>query len=126
MSAPDPKVSKLDVSIKDNVATMIEEAQKQYHCIVSVNQTMRTPEQAQTFHILHMFLHNYFPRLRPRFAAKDGRTISWLHLKDPTVKWKLIDDLKSQFLRTELGGPAKLSDGLTQAKKWTAEPDKAA
>jgi hypothetical protein len=126
MPALDPKVLKLDPSIKDHVATMIEEAENQYHCVVSVNQTQRTPEQAQTFHVLHMFLHNYFPRLRPKYLGKDGRTISWLHLKDPTITWKLIDGMKSQFLRAELGGPAKLSDGLTKTKKWTTEPDKAA
>ena len=126
MSTPDPQVSKLDVSIKYDVARMIAEAEKQYHCVVSVNQTRRTPEQAQTFPVLHMVLHNYFPRLRPMFVAKDGRTISWQHLKDPTIKWKLIDNLKSQFLRTELDGAAKLSDGRTKARKWTAEPDKAA
>lgn len=126
MAKTDPRVLLLDVSICDNVAKMIADAQTQYHCTIRVNQTQRMPQQAQTFHVLHMFLHNYFPHLRPKYVAPDGRTISWDHLKDPNVKWALIDHLKSEFLRTWDGQPAALTDDGGKGKKWVVEPDKTA
>jgi hypothetical protein len=105
---------------------MIEDANTLYRCLIRVNQTQRTPEQAQSFHVLHMFLHNYFPHLKPRVVAEDGRTISWDHLKDPNIKWVLIDDLKLQFLRTPEGRPVALTADPGGGKRWVVEPDKSA
>ncbi len=122
----DPLVNQLDPSIKDNVAKMIDDAEEQYDVTVRVNQTQRTKEQAQTFHVLHMFLRNRFKNLRPKVVADDGRTISWAHLSDADVKWALIDDLKAEFLLTADGRPATLRVGAAGGKKWVVDPDKAA
>jgi hypothetical protein len=119
-------LQQLDSSIRDHVAQMIDAASTQYHCVIRVNQTQRTPEQAQTFHILHMYLHNFFPHLRPRFLALDKRTISWDHLSDPGVQWVLIDNQKSQFLKTAQGSAAQLTTDPGGKKKWLVEPDKTA
>ena len=73
-----------------------------------------------------MYLHNYFPHLRPKFLSADGRTISWDHLKTPNINWVLIDDLKSAFLLTAAGLPAVLTNNGSGGKKWVVEPDKVA
>jgi hypothetical protein len=122
----DPLVAQLDPSIQTNVANMIDGAKTRYQVIIRVNQTQRTPQQAQAFHVLHMYLHNYFPHLRPKTTASDGRTISWDHLNLPTITWLLIDDIKSQFLRTADGRPAMLEADGFGGKKWSVQPDKSA
>jgi hypothetical protein len=119
--ATDPLVAQLAASIRQHVADMIDAAFKQYHLQLHLNQTKRDAAQAQTFHVLHMFLHNYFKNQRPRHLAKDGRTIAWEHLSDARVKWALIDHLKTQFIRTANDQPAMLNmsrDG------WMVQPDK--
>jgi hypothetical protein len=67
-----------------------------------------------------MFLHNYFHSRRPVHCVAGGKTISWEHLSDPTVKWEMIDELKSTFLRTHAGGPALPMAGSSQ---WLAPPN---
>ena len=69
MAAIDPRVLQLDPSIRDNVANMIAGAHTRYHRHIRVNQTQRTPRRARSFHVLHMYLHNYFPHLRPKFLS---------------------------------------------------------
>jgi hypothetical protein len=126
MAHIDPLVAQLDPSIKANVANMIDGASTRYHVHIRPNQTKRPPWQAQTFHVLHMYLHNYFPHLRPRVVAADGRTIRWDHFKDPTIRWLLIDDIKSQFLRGADGRPATLVADIRGGKKWAIEPEESA
>jgi len=126
MAQIDTQVLQLDPSIRDNVAKMIEEANTRYRVLVRVNQTQRTREQAQSFHVLHMYLYNYFPHLKPKIVAADGRTISWDHMKDPNIKWVLIDDRKSDFLRTKDGNPGRLVVSGSGAKTWVVEPEQSA
>jgi len=102
------------------VDRMLRDAADRYKAHVGINQSNRSASQAQEFHICHMFLHNYFRSRRPEHCVAGGRTISWAHLSDPMVKWKLIDAFKSKFLRTRAGGPALLKAGSSQ---WVTPPD---
>ena len=103
------------------VIPMMHDAASQYSAHVEINQSNRTAEQAQQFHVCHMFLYNYYKHLLPKY--RDRRTISWAHISDPVVRWALIDEGKSAFLRTKNGGPARLKAGLP---KWEEAPDEAA
>jgi hypothetical protein len=105
---------------------MLDDAKSKYGCIMHINQTKRTKEQAQSFHILHMYLYNFFPNRKPKVVAPDGRTIRWEHMIDPNIKWVLIDDLKYEFLRTAKGAAATLQVDGKGVKSWTEQPDKAA
>jgi hypothetical protein len=92
-------------SVEQRVTRLIAHANSKYKCKLKLNQSDRNPEQAQQFHICHMFLHNMFKNLRPKNLAADKRTISWAHLSDPKIKWVLIKD-RSEFLRTAADTPA--------------------
>src|SRR6266705_2739504 len=83
-------VTHAHLSVKQRVDQMILRARQQFACSLSINQSNRSAEQAQQFHICHMFLHNFFNHLKPKYLAADGRTIDWLHLSDPTVNWALM------------------------------------
>src|SRR5262249_21584621 len=85
----------------------------------------RTRERQQTFHVLHMFLYNHFPKRKglPMFCRDDGKTIDWAHFSDPTIEWALIDKSKFDFLRTRDGRPASLIRDGTGKLKWLVEPD---
>jgi hypothetical protein len=126
MAADDPLISQLDPSIRDHVAKMMEDAKSKYKCVMRINQTKRTREQAQTFHVLHMYLYNYFPNRKPKFVAADGRTILWDHLADPGISWELIDDSKGAFLRTAKGTAATLQVDDQGKKRWVEPPEQAA
>jgi hypothetical protein len=119
---PDPTLVKL--TVEERVRVMARAANDRYKCTVTINQSNRSPEQAQQFHVCHMFLHNMFKKLRPKHIAKDGRTIDWDHLSKPEIAWALITN-RGQFLRTKSGDPAALDAGGTA---WAAgkEPDKKA
>jgi hypothetical protein len=47
-------------SVKQRVDQMILGAKQQFGCSIVINQSNRSAEQAQQFHICHMFLHNFF------------------------------------------------------------------
>jgi hypothetical protein len=104
------------------VNPMIKDATIRYCANIQINQSNRSAEQAQEFHICHMFLHNYYKSRRPQFCVPGGKTIAWSHLSDPSVKWALIDGHKSEFLLTKGGKSARLKDGLPQ---WKEIPDEA-
>lgn len=113
------------LSVKERVDQMIAGARARFGCIVSINQSKRSAEQAQQFHVCHMFLHNFFKKLKPKFVAGDGRTIQWEHLSDPGIAWALIPNPEQSFLFTKIGRPAKreLVGGRARwALGW--EPDK--
>jgi hypothetical protein len=78
------------LSVKQRVEQMIADAQQQFACRLSINQSNRSAEQAQQFHVCHMFLHNFFKHLKPKHLSTDGRTIDWIHLSDAAVNWDLI------------------------------------
>lgn len=99
------------------VKPMIRDAAIRYCANVSINQSNRLPKEAQQFHICHMFLHNYYKHYLPRYHT--GKTITWQHISDPGVKWALIDDVKTEILRTRDGRPAR----LTAAQRWEEAPD---
>src|SRR5262245_7691258 len=124
MATIDPALGQLDLSIRQNVTKMIQDAYSQYHRVIKVNQTLRTPEQAQTFHVLHMFLKNFFASRTPKFVETGKRTISWDHLKDPAVTWQLIDGWKKKCLLTATGTPAVLQANATGGPAWVTEPDR--
>ena len=65
------------LGVRQRVEHLIRDARNQYHCCLAINQSHRTAEQAQEFHICHMFLHNFFAHIKPRQLAADGRTIGW-------------------------------------------------
>jgi hypothetical protein len=102
------------------VHRMLRDAVHKHGVHVHINQSNRSARQAQEFHICHMFLYNHFEYQCPEHCGAGGRTISWAYLSDPTVKWKLIDDLKSNFLRTHAEGPARLKPGSSE---WATPPD---
>src|SRR5215469_4298862 len=96
------------------VQPMIRDACTRFCANIQINQSNRSAEQAQEFHVCHMFLHNFYKHLLPRFCAQGARTIDWTHLSDPSVKWALIDGHKSKFLLNRQGKPARLKVGLAQ------------
>jgi hypothetical protein len=102
------------------VQPMIRAAALRYCANIKINQSNRSAEQAQEFHVCHMFLHNFYKHCQPQFCKPGTRTIAWSHLSDPTVKWVLIDSLKSKFLVTKHDKPAKLKAGVPQ---WEEPPD---
>jgi hypothetical protein len=102
------------------VNPMIRDAAIRYCANIQINQSNRSPEQAQEFHICHMFLHNFYKGRRPQFCVPGGKTIAWSHLSDPSVKWVLIDVHKSTFLLTKGGRPARLK-GVPP--EWEEAPD---
>jgi hypothetical protein len=93
--------SQAHLSVKQRVDQMIISAKQQFDCSLSINQSNRSAEQAQQFHICHMFLHNFFKHLRPKHLAADRRTINWVHLRDPSVNWALIPEPEKLFLYTK-------------------------
>lgn len=99
------------------VQPMIRDAAKRYCAIVRINQSNRDPKQAQQFHVCHMFVHNYFKHQRPKYHS--GKTISWSHFSDPSVRWALVDDDKFKFLRTKHGRATRLN----AAQTWEEAPD---
>jgi len=102
---------------------MIEDASKTWNVNVTINQSNRSPEQAQQFHICHMFLYNYFKSKKPAKCDDGQRTISWDCISDPKVKWAVIDNMKSTFLLTATGVPAQLKPGVP-TPEWLVAPDK--
>jgi hypothetical protein len=110
-------------SILAAVNRMRQDALGLYRAVVGINQSNRTAAQAQTFHVCHMFLYNYFVQIRPKFCESGGRTIAWSHFSDPTVQWVLMDDQKGQFLVTKDGRPARLVSG-SSPPRWEVPPDK--
>jgi hypothetical protein len=113
------------LTISQRVDQLIKATKQRYGVTLSRNQLTRTPEQAQQFHICHMFLHNFFAHARPKHLAADKRTIGWDHLQNPNVKWLLIDS--SEFLRTKAGSAAQMEMSKSgMAWKKGQEPDKAA
>jgi hypothetical protein len=113
------------LTVSQRVDRLIIATKERYGVTLSRNQLERSPEQAQKFHICHMFLHNFFPHARPKHLAPDKRTISWDHLQNPNVKWLLIEP--SEFLRTKTGTAAlKEISKLGMVWKKGQEPDKAA
>jgi hypothetical protein len=124
MAEIDPRVNDLDPVLGNHVKDLIKAASQRYHLAIRVNQGRREAKQAQTFHILHMYMHNYFPHRRPKkqALAEDGRTIKWSYLSDPNIPWALIDHLKGDFLKTAAGGPALLQDDGKGQKRWVVEP----
>jgi hypothetical protein len=115
------------LSVKQRVETMISSAKERFGCSLTINQSNRSAEQAQQFHVCHMFLHNFFKNIRPKHLAANGRTIAWEHLSDPTLNWALIPNPEGVFLLTGDNRPAqrKVIDGVAQ---WVAgsEPDEQA
>jgi hypothetical protein len=113
--------------VGDRVQRMINDARTQFGCTMSINQSTRTAEQAQQFHVCHMFLHNFFRHLKPKHVAADGRTIDWLHLSDPAVTWALIPRPELSFLLTKSNQPAQ-KRVLNGRASWVPgyEPDKQA
>jgi hypothetical protein len=83
---------------KQRIDQMISDGRHQYHIHLGINQSKRTAEQAQAFHICHMFLYNYFPHRTPKICSPGTRTIAWSHLSNPKITWALIDGLKPTFL----------------------------
>jgi hypothetical protein len=112
------------------VNLMIGETKKRYGLTLKINQDHRDPKQAQQFHIAHMFLFNMFEHQVPKKEnrAVGHRTISWKHLSDPNISWVLIDDLKTDFLRTKAGAAAQPEGGVPGKRKWKpgGEPDEKA
>jgi hypothetical protein len=120
-SNSNPDLATLTVS--QRVDRLINVTKKRYGVTLSRNQLERTPEQAQKFHICHMFLHNFFPHARPKHLAADKRTINWDHLQNPNVKWLLMGSL--EFLRTKSGTAAQKEISKSgMAWKKGQEPDK--
>jgi hypothetical protein len=115
------------LTVPQRVDLLIADAAKTYRVRLRLNQSSRTPEQAQQFHVCHMFLYNKFKNQRPKHLAADRRTIAWEHLSKPELagKWLLIKS--SDFLLTKHG---KAATTTTAGGKvvWVAgqEPDKAA
>lgn len=103
---------------KTLVRPMIDLAVTTFHTPVRINQSNRSAQQAQEFHVCHMFLYNYYKHLLPKCCT--GRTISWTHLSNAAVGWTLIDKNKGTFLRTRDGKPARLKSG---ALEWEEVPD---
>jgi hypothetical protein len=112
-------------SVKQRVDQMILGAKQQFGCSIVINQSNRSAEQAQQFHICHMFLHNFFKHLKPKYLAADGRTIDWIHLSDATVDWALIPRPESLFLYTKHHKPSQRQT-VNGRSAWIAghEPDK--
>jgi hypothetical protein len=119
--------SPINGSVEQRVGRLIADASSKHKCKLTLNQSDRSREQAQQFHVCHMFLYNMFKHLRPKNLAADMRTISWEHLSDPKIEWVLISD-RSYFLRTAAGNPAKLGKSQKDEPEWEkgSEPDKAA
>ena len=115
----------LHLSVKQRVDQMIAGAKARYGCHLAINQSHRTAEQAQQFHICHMFLHNFFKHLKPKHVSADGRTIDWNRLSDPTVTWDIIPRPEQDFLRTKNHQPAQ-RQLINGRANWVAgyEPDK--
>jgi len=112
------------LKVIDRVKLLQADARARYGCVVVVNQSMRTPEQAQAFHVCHMFLYNLFwatgkRHIVPKFQADNAHTISWSHLSDPAVVWKPIR--AEDLLRTAADEPVRRANG-----KWIPglEPDR--
>jgi hypothetical protein len=120
-----PMANHSHLSVKQRVDQMIAGAQAQYGCRLVINQSNRSAEQAQQFHICHMFLHNFFKHIKPKHLSADGRTIDWLHLSDPTVTWDLIPQPEKMFLHTKTRQPAQ-KQLINGRCSWIAgrEPDK--
>lgn len=118
-----PPADPSSLTVRQRVDLLIADAKETYGVTVAVNQATRTAEQAQQFHVCHMFLYNKFKSLRPKHVAADGRTIAWSHLSDAKVDWVLIDS--TQFLVTSTGTPAQ-REKTSAGTKWKSgqEPDK--
>jgi len=101
-----PTVDPGTMTVPQRVALLISDAAAKYKVNLVLNQSTRTPEQAQQFHVCHMFLYNKFKTQRPKHLAADHRTIAWSHLSKPELagKWLLIDS--SDFLLTKQGTAA--------------------
>ena len=110
------------LTVTERAELLIADAKQKFSCTMTLNQSKRTAEQAQQFHICHMFLYNMFKHLKPTHPAMDGRTISWEHLSDASVTWALITN-PGEFLRTAAGEPAVREAGKSQWAKGS-EPDK--
>jgi hypothetical protein len=115
------------LSVKQRVETMISSAKQRFGCSLTINQSNRSAEQAQQFHVCHMFLHNFFKNIRPKNLAGNGRTIDWQHLSDPTLNWALIANPESLFLFTKQNRPAQ-KEVINGVVRWVAgsEPDEKA
>jgi len=108
------------MTIMTTVNRMLQDVSQKYQTQVGINQSNRTGDQAQQFHVCHMYLYNYFHSRCPKYCDAGKRTISWSHISDAAIKWALIDGLKSTFLRTSTGAPAVLNPGTSQ---WVDSPD---
>src|SRR5262245_12466606 len=94
-------------SVEQRVRQMMASARLHFGCSMILNQSDRTEEQAQQFHICHMFLHNFFKSRRPEHVAPNGRTIKWEYLADPRIEWALIKNPEKDFLYGKDHRPAK-------------------
>jgi hypothetical protein len=98
------------MTVSDRVRQLLDDARARYGCVVVVNQSVRTPQQAQAFHVYHMFLYNLFwetgkGHIVPNFEEVKAPTISWAHLSDLGVNWALIRS--EDFLRTISNQPVR-------------------
>lgn len=121
-SAKNPKKKSLGGCVDD----LIKDAKSKYETTVVINQSKRSPEQAQRFHVCHMFLYNMFKHLKPKHTDKGKKTISWEHMSDPDREWVLIAD-RGEFLKNAAGEAAKLDTGDGR-RAWAQgfAPDRAA
>ena len=112
--------------LKNRVTALIADAQSTFGVTISINQANRQPEQAQSFHVCHMFLYNFFPNRRPVHCEGKLRTIAWDHLSDAEVVWAGIDHIKSQLLVTREGSAVMLAgrERLGDPLKWQTAPDR--
>jgi len=118
----EPDLSTL--SVEQRVDVLIVDAKKRYGIALRKNQAARTPQQAQEFHVCHMYLYNKFKNLLPKHPEPGGRTISWEHLSDANFSdWRPADSL--QFLVTK-NGTAAQRETAPSGFKWRVgqEPDK--
>lgn len=92
-------------SFKERLAAFLSYVQSQYGIVIGQDHG-RTPEWAQTMHVCHMFLYNSFANHKPRHLDKTNkRTISWEHMSDPKIEWKLVK--YTDLLRTASGLPPR-------------------
>jgi hypothetical protein len=118
--APNPKLQ--SAGLMTRVRALQTSALQTHKCSLIVNQNTRDRNLAQSFHICHMYLHNYFKHQRPRHKSKlDNRTIDWDYLSREDVTWALIDKWKFEILYTKDGRKTQISPSTG---KWVERPDK--